>query len=202
MTCSNKPDKNANGEKNENNEWVWEDVKWTKCNVCGFYHSNRNIPDEYFEKNWITKIGKRDKVGVILVKNKRQVWLIESYHKCYGFPKGEKNEKETLQECAKREFKEETGTSIDHINLKMCKTITTEIKNIKYTFYIVHVNEYFDMNNTPYDTVEITSFGWKNIENISRLNLSNAIRNAYNIYIDTFRSKYKRRRFKFLKPLN
>ena len=184
MTCRRKPQKIAGGVQidKKNHTWVWDKVKWSKCDYCGFYHSNRKIPDEFWEREWISTVKFREKVGIILIKGNKHIWITESYHNCYGFPKGEKEQGETTEECAKREFKEETGHSIDNINLSKCLQVTTSIDNITYIFYVVHVPGHFELEHFPEDDVEITSCGWMDIEGVSKLKLSKAIRKIYNLY--------------------
>ena len=199
MTCRKKPEKNAGGVQVDklNHKWEWEKVTWKKCNHCGFYHSNRFIPDEFWEREWVITEKFREKVGVILLRGNQQMWITESYHNCYGFPKGEKERDETLENCAKREFKEETGHSIDNINLNKCLKFTTSIENITYIFYVVHVPFRFDLEHFPEDDVEITSCGWVEVKDVGRLKLSKAIRKIYNLYIkhitEIKRNKEKRK---------
>ena len=70
-----------------------------------------------------------DKAGAIicLKKNKDNMkfLLVQSYGMLWGFPKGSRNDNETLAECAKRELFEETGIDIPlkhfviHIDLRI-----------------------------------------------------------------------------------
>lgn len=178
-----RPKGRAGGFKNsDTNIWNWKKPKWKRCH-CGMWHSNRYIPRHFWTQNWEIKSTKRQKVGVILVRDKKELWMTQSYHGYYGFPKGEKEQEETVENCAKREFKEETGCSIDNYTLKKCMVIKTGLgENIQYIFYIIHVPREFELYTFPEDDVEITSFGWVRIEDIDKLRLSKAIRRVFDMY--------------------
>ena len=184
MFCINSKKNNTASGIKIKNKWNWEKVIWEKCDNCNLYHSNRIIPNEYFDREWDTTTLTRYKVGIILLRSDQNVLITESYNNCYGFPKGEKEPNESIQECAKREFKEETGMCIDHIKLDDCKKLTTNIENINYVFFVVRVSNFFKLEKYPIDDVEITSFGWKNIEDLAKYKLSKAIRKIYNIYMN------------------
>ena len=169
-----------------NTLWEWQKARWIKCH-CGFWHSNRFIPHEFWNQNWkLPNENNRKKVGIILIKDKSHIWITQSYHNCYGFPKGEKEQSETIEQCAKREFFEETGYNIDKVNLSNCFSIRTNMENIQYIFYVISVSENFEMNTFPIDDVEITSFGWVHIDNIASLKLSKAVRKIFEIFKRNF----------------
>lgn len=182
MNIHKKPPGKATGVKLNSKQWQWQGVSWIKCH-CGLWHSNRYIPSDFWNQNWESRIGhNRKKVGVILIRNKKQIWVTQSYHRCYGFPKGEKEIHETVEECAKREFKEETGCSIDKIKLSDCIVIRTGIEEIQYIFYIIHVPSSFELFTFPIDDVEITSCGWVDIKKIDNLKLSKGIRRVFEMF--------------------
>ncbi len=177
-----RPPGRATGVKMSKDKWCWKDVSWVRCH-CGLWHSNRYIPSEFWNQDWkISNSRERKKAGVILIRNKTHVWVTQSYHNCYGFPKGEKETNETVEECAKREFKEETGCSIDKIELSNCIAIRTRIEEIQYIFYIIHVPLSFELFTFPTDDVEITSFGWVSIKDVDNLKLSKAIRRVFEMF--------------------
>jgi len=161
------------------NHFHWDRVTWTKCS-CGLYHSNRDIPPEFWKRKWKKK-KKREKVGIMIIKN-NYIWVTQSYNKCFGFPKGEKEHGETDEDTCIREFKEETGSIIDKKFLKDSQKIVIKVRDIKYTFFVLFVKNDFSINTTPEDDVEITSFGWKNINNIYDLHLSKAIKKTLHIF--------------------
>jgi 8-oxo-dGTP pyrophosphatase MutT (NUDIX family) len=189
MHCSNSNKNNTASGKKIKNIWEWDEVTWEKCNICNLYHSNRKIPQEYWNREWGVSTQTRYKVGIILLRSDQNVLITESYNNCYGFPKGEKDFGESIHDCAKREFKEETGESIDFIDLNKCDEVVTSIENINYVFYVVRVSNFFKLDKFPVDDVEITSFGWININDLSRYKLSKAIRKIYNIYMNGKRKK-------------
>jgi 8-oxo-dGTP pyrophosphatase MutT (NUDIX family) len=102
--------------------------------------------------------------------------MTQSYNRCYGFPKGEKEVDESLEECAKREFYEETGMNIMGMDLSKFKCVNIFIENVEYVYYIIHVPSSFVVNSLPYDDVEITSFGWISLDRIHYLFLSKAVK--------------------------
>lgn len=157
-------------------KWYWSRTNWRKCH-CGLWHSNRHIPREFWNQKWEKRPHhNRQKAGVILVRDFKELWVTQSYNRCYGFPKGEKEKGETLEICAKREFLEETGLNIDKLDLSKFNQVRTFIENVEYVYYVIHVPREFDILTFPTDDVEITSFGWTKIDNIGRLNLSKAVR--------------------------
>jgi 8-oxo-dGTP pyrophosphatase MutT (NUDIX family) len=163
--------KTAKFKMNKQLEYQWEPAKWVRCENCTLWHSNREIPIGYLTSGkWKVRKGPRKKVGIILVRND-EVWVIQSYNNCYGFPKGEKESDENEIECALREFHEETGTLLD-TDLSTCKYLTHKIENILYMFYIVNVDNLFDIVTTPDDDVEITTFGWCKFKNVGKLKFS------------------------------
>lgn len=167
-----------------NNIWFWKKVKWKYCDHCNMHHSNRKIPNTYLNDDWKMYDFTKIKVGVILVKENK-LWMIESYNKCFGFPKGEKENNETEIECARREFYEETGTriTITENNRKIIKTFD----NVTYIFYVVNVNKDFEIFTFPKDDIEITSFGWVDIRNAKKLNLSHISKKVLYLYIKYFK---------------
>jgi 8-oxo-dGTP pyrophosphatase MutT (NUDIX family) len=172
--------------------FTWEPAKWIKCEKCSLWHSNREIPKGYLTSGkWKVRKGSRKKVGIILIRERpegKQIWMIQSYNNCFGFPKGEKEVDESESECAIREFREETGWNIN-IDLGKRKYLTHKIENILYMFYIVHMKPDFDITTVPEDDVEITTFGWCNVNNIPNLKLSKVGRVIFRKWQSTIENK-------------
>lgn len=124
-----------------------------------------------------------------MLHKKNQIFITESYNSCYGFPKGEKEHNETVEQCAKREFFEETGYNIENTDLSNYKILKTNIENITYIFYVIKVGENFDLNTFPIDDVEITSFGWKRINEIKNLKLSKAVKKIFHQFVKVYKIK-------------
>ena len=172
----NRPYGISSGIVNRKSNWVWEKVKWCKCS-CGMWHSNRFIPYTFWNQSWELQPNEnRKKAGIIVVRDNVEVWVTQSYNRCYGFPKGEKELGETLEDCAKREFLEETGLNIYELNLGKFKRISIFIENVEYVYFVLHVPKGFDIKTFPMDDVEITSFGWLAIKDINKLFLSKAVK--------------------------
>ena len=176
------PPGKATGILKQDNTFSWEPVEWGKCS-CGLFHSNRSIPQAFWNKPWTRRTKQREKVGIILIRDNKEIWVTQSYNNCFGFPKGEKEINENVLEGAAREFYEETGTSITLETLQECNTIRIKIRDIKYTFYIVKVPATFEITSYPIDDVEITSYGWKPINDVMSLKLSKAIQKIFGIYL-------------------
>ncbi len=176
-----RPNGYAKGVKTLDGKWKWEKTSWVKCH-CGLWHSNRKIPRIFWKQEWvINNTTDRKKVGIILIRDNKEVWITQSYHKCFGFPKGEKEKGETVEECARREFLEETGYEINNLNLDACVRIGTFIEDVEYIFYIWNVPKSFNLSSFPLDDVEITSCGWFPIKNLGDLKLSKAIRKIFRV---------------------
>ena len=103
--------------------------------------------------------------------------------------KEKKEEGETDKETCVREFKEETGSTITQEDLSDdLKIVTTRVRDIKYTFYILYVNSDYEINTLPEDDVEITTEpGWKKLSNIFEIHLSKAIRKTLKIYFNRYK---------------
>ena len=157
--------------------WLWEPADWINCSVCGMYHSNRDIPEEFWNREWSKDDKKVQKAGIIFVRGD-EVLVTQSYHNLFGFPKGNSNLGESPSQCAKREFKEETGIDIN-VNLSECEKIV--YKN-KYTFFVVRVSNNFEISTTPLDSAEITTFGWYSVHRIKDLNFSKAMNAVFEQY--------------------
>lgn len=176
MKCECKTPYGISSGKKIKNKWIWDNVKWIKCN-CGMWHSNRFIPNEFWNQNWkFLPVKDRKKSGIILIRDSNEVWITQSYNRCYGFPKGEKELGETLEQCAKREFYEETGVNINELDLSKFRMISIYIENVEYVYYIIHVPDTFQVTTYPKDDVEITSFGWIELSKINNLFLSKAVK--------------------------
>ena len=181
MSCTGKPTLTSIGYLLDE-RWIWNPVKWVKCNQCTLWHSNRVFPKEYLDCEWGTDIQNKIKAGILLIKND-EIFMTETYHTHIGFPKGEKEPNETIKECAEREFYEETGTKIQ-IDKYDFKIVKINVYKVTYIFYVI--NDYnFTIHTHPKDTKEITSYGWVCIKRIKYLhNISNISRIILKLYTD------------------
>ena len=100
--------------------------------------------------------------------------MVQSYHNYYGFPKGSLNSvNEKHEDCATREFFEETGHHIDINKHRFTKIkVKNEITNMTYIFFVINVHDGFNINTRPLDDVEITSYGWTDRKYLKDLKLS------------------------------
>lgn len=146
-----------------NKKWIWDEVEWNKCNVCSLWHSNRLIPIGYLNCDWGVDIQDKIKSGIMLINDRNDIFMTETYHTHIGFPKGEKEPTETIKDCAEREFYEETGTRFI-INDHDFKVLKMNVYKVSYVFYVIKTTS--DIHTKPTDTKEVTSYGWVNIEQV------------------------------------
>jgi 8-oxo-dGTP pyrophosphatase MutT (NUDIX family) len=163
-----------------NERWIWNPVKWTHCLICKLWHSNRAYPKDYLDCDWGSDIQDKTKAGILLIKNDK-IFMTETYHTHMGFPKGEKEPYESVEECAEREFYEETGTKIN-LNDYNYTIIKINVYKVTYVFYVIR-DENVSINTHPKDTKEITSYGWVGIKRIKYIhNISNISRIIIGLY--------------------
>jgi 8-oxo-dGTP pyrophosphatase MutT (NUDIX family) len=164
-----------------NGNWIWEPVKWIHCRYCGLFHSNRHIPASFWDRTWEKKRF-RHTAGVILTKKVNDIryfWITQSYHNMYGFPKGTAEEGETAKMAAQREFFEETGYKLEiekSPELRIC------FRDKTTSFFLVEVEQEFDIKVFPKTDDEITSFGWISEKNLSLLPLNRTTRDIMKLY--------------------
>jgi 8-oxo-dGTP diphosphatase len=122
-------------------------------------------------KNRISVYGLLIKEGKILMVN--PIW-----NDFWELPGGGKNENETVEECLRREFQEETNIEISQ-SKKVSQTISVK-------FYADDIDEYFnskllffDITKTEntnikiLDKKEIKKLEWKNISELNKKNTNN-----------------------------
>ena len=108
---------------------------------------------------------RRYKAGVFIYDPvKKKVLLVQSRGHLWGPPKGTMNDSESVEECAIREVKEETGLDVDPINF----TNFVSIKN-RATYY------YMEMEQCPVEAQvhipgnDANGIGWINIDCLDEL---------------------------------
>jgi 8-oxo-dGTP pyrophosphatase MutT (NUDIX family) len=156
-------------------KWLWEKADWTRCR-CGLFHSNRVIPNDYWNKWSSTPLypKKTRYVNGIILSKGDKIFTTQSYSNLFGFPKGNSEENEFPIVGALREFKEETGTDLEQVfpfkDFTACPQITwfNSISKVHYHFFIINLYEWFDIRTTPKDDIEITSFGWISVSDIGK----------------------------------
>jgi len=108
---------------------------------------------------------RRYKAGVFIYDPvKKKVLLVQSRGHLWGPPKGTMNDSESVEECAIREVKEETGLDVDPRNF----TNFVSIKN-RATYY------YMEMEQCPVEAQvhipgnDANGIGWINIDCLDEL---------------------------------
>ncbi len=125
--------------------------------------------------------------------------IVEHSNTCWvepewGFPKGRRNSFEKDQDCALREFEEETGISIKYLNLIENILpfeeifIGSNMKSYKHKYYLAQMDYNVSIKlNYKYQESEISAVEWKTFEecvnSIRDYNLEkkDLIRNVYRV---------------------
>ena len=129
--------------------------------------------------NFIGKIFRINLVGVpVIIQNKNEKILLGKrdskqsfYPNCWGLPGGLLNYKEKIEDCAKREIKEELGVEIKV--LKKSKNIYEIIPSENYAFHTISPVVYAKIANgilTPKD--ETSEIKWFDKNEIKKMNLA------------------------------
>lgn len=160
-SCENQTTR-ASGELLQDGTWRWEPVTWTKC-WCGLFHSNRQIPDRFWDRTWEKKQGPKLTAGIMLWKElpngRRKFFMVQSYGNLFGFPKGSLEPGEEYFDAALREFYEETGTKLD---IKKKETLETRkvIGDNRVSIFTIKVPNDFEIKTQPKADVEISAYGF------------------------------------------
>lgn len=166
------------GGKIVDGKWVWEPVVWEKCS-CGISHSNRSIPDSFWNQKWEKPKNGKSSAGVLLWKEycgRKKFLLVQSYGNLYGIPKGKIEDGESFFDGALREFYEETGTNLeidynDFFEVRKC------IGRDRTSIYIAKVPWNFNITSVPKSDVEISSFGFVDSNILGRYKINNFSKN-------------------------
>lgn len=101
------------------------------------------------------KVNARNKFNKINIKSVLQKISSSKFKEPeYGFPKGRKNLNEKYEECARREFEEETGIRYENYEIDQNIEPITETfigsdgQKYSHIYYIAKVNPYLDIQNT------------------------------------------------------
>lgn len=142
-------------------------------------YKNRSRRERYYEGNVLCiKIGeniyKYPPKGGVIVFNQSMTKILmvrNNYHpwvQCqkWGFPKGHCNEDEKYYECASREFKEETGFTI---NVTSDARFIT-INNSRY--YVYRMKNEIVNQAIPQDTNEINKVEWQPFNVVGQIKMN------------------------------
>lgn len=117
--------------------------------------------DDNINENNIDKVVVRTKA--LLINDKNEI-LLGFCDNTYQFPGGHLEEGESLEECLKREIKEETGLEININNLSPFLKISHFHRNYNHQnenrrndlyYYFVKCDLNYDLANTHYDELEL-----------------------------------------------
>jgi mRNA-decapping enzyme subunit 2 len=113
---------------------------------------------------------------IILNKNNREILCVKNrLSNTWGFPKGHKELKESIRECALRELLEESGYVLDSGALDTAKLITYKNRSRTYFFFMVSVESLELLHKKQdhiIDTKEISGVAWLSLKDLKSKNLS------------------------------
>lgn len=122
------------------------------CNKGCCYLKTTKFNEDNIEKNYKS----RYKSGIFIYSKKQnKILMVQSNGKLWGIPKGTIKKYETIEECAVREVKEETGLVIDKNDLR----ISTKIRKKATYYYMEKKFEDVDIQITK-DNNDANSIGW------------------------------------------
>jgi bis(5'-nucleosidyl)-tetraphosphatase len=105
------------------------------------------------------------------IENNLEILLIKQFadRESWGIPKGHINEGETLEECAKREVREETGVEIELFERLRDMTIDlkNEIKTV-VTYFAKPINPYIEPKSDDPDS-EVADAKWISAKGLPKL---------------------------------
>ena len=143
----------SENEKNDNIQYNTEEfLSFDK--ITSLKHGIHNNNDYYTLKSLLEE------------SNKEAIWQEPEW----GFPKGRRNPNENDMDCGLREFLEETGYSINDINIIENIVPFEEIfmgsnyKSYKHKYYLYYMDYENTMKNTEYDNTEVSKVEWKTFE--------------------------------------
>lgn len=117
------------------------------------------------ERRDFLKYKKRKGGGILYDKKENSILIVQSRGKMWGLPKGTIEQDETIEECAMREIKEETGIEV---NINKNSQYLSE-NNKRCIFYILPFEkcgvelQYNDINN------DATGIGWINLKCLQKM---------------------------------
>lgn len=126
------------------------------CCTLNILSTESVLPEEE-SFNVIRNRRKKIRSGTIILNFRdKKVLLIQSYGSFWGLPKGHMEENETIEECAIRETREETGIILTTHDLQRSYTVY----NGDGVYYIVDgTNKHFSLDKMS-DSNEITGINW------------------------------------------
>ena len=98
--------------------------------------------------------------------NKQSSWLETEW----GFPKGRRNHKESDYDCALREFNEETGYNVKHLqnlqNIIPYEEIFTgsNYKSYKHKYFIMYMSYNNSLLQNEFEKTEVSKMEWKSYD--------------------------------------
>ena len=119
--------------------------------------------------------------------NKQSSWLETEW----GFPKGRRNHKESDYDCALREFNEETGYNVKHLqnlqNIIPYEEIFTgsNYKSYKHKYFIMYMSYNNSLLQNEFEKTEVSKMEWK----------------SYDQCIESIRS-YNKEKMRLIKNIN
>lgn len=148
--------------------------------------------DDNINENKIDKVVVRTKA--LLINDQNEI-LLGFSDNTYQFPGGHLENGESLEECLKREIKEETGLEINIDNLSPFLKISHFHKNYNHQnenrrndlyYYLIKSNLNYNLQQTHYDELELKhnfTLQIVKLDNVESLLLKNIDKNPINKYV-------------------
>lgn len=134
-----------------------------------WYHHGKAFHADYASARW-----KFENIGIgNLLRTQPCRWT----EKEYGFPKGRRNLRETIKQCAIREFEEETGYRTGEFRILSEKPVVEEFKGTnnkkyKHVYYLTFVDEHIGpprWTNNIQQLAEIGNIAWLTYDQCAKI---------------------------------
>ncbi len=154
---------------------MWESKECkNKCCYVNIYNKKWKTSKEWEAENPDKLVESRIRAGVLIHDpHTNRYLLIRSYGNLWGAPKGGVNDNETIYDAAKRELFEETGISLDRLNIDLRKCPRYKIHNATYFLLKLSTDQCGEIKQDINDENDASGWTWIKLDCIDCLeNLS------------------------------
>ena len=139
---------------------------WGNQTISSQYKAEESSSREKFNILCSRSMDQTNTILQTMINESRDEWSEAEW----GFPKGRRNYQEKDYECALREFSEETGLNIMHLqniqNILPFEEIFTgsNYKSYKHKYYLTYINDEYTNNMDNFERTEVSKMEWKSFE--------------------------------------